>query len=274
MDKKKLSEGEGFVTETARLEKRCSPLIQLCSFAEGKEDNEVFPCRTYLRDLYIEATGMEEYIDGCGAQKNERWYPFREAVAAVKMFSHVYYDLLHIREATPYYSLLAIEGDFNGETRENLEILRGAIFASTRTVLTRVPECGLFAEGFETDSDHCYEEEPSIRFPADRETRHVEEPGKTVVYLATKFLNLAEEEDVREVLRQRMEDDYESYIPCKVNEEILRIVEARFHNLQSHYDTHIFESDIETQDRNLKILRGHISIIYHLRDRHQSGSLF
>ena len=41
-------------------------------------------------------------------------------------------------------------------------------------------------------------------------------------------------------------------------------MESRFHNLQSLYDTYIFESDIEEQNESLLYLRGHISIIYHL----------
>jgi len=268
--------------ELEKMEKRCLPLFRLCAFALEKEDFDLFPCRNYLRDLYIEATGMEEFVDSCGAQKNELWYPFREAVAAVKMFSHVYYDLLHIQEATPYYSLLSIEGDFAGDTRTALAHFRNAIITSARVLIERATKCNLFHESYKSSKDLCYDEESNIRLPADRMTRHVEKPGKIVVYLATKFLNLSEEQDVREVLTLRQEEQYERLVPFKVNEEILRIVEARFHNLQSHYDTNIFESDIESQDRNLLVLRGHISIIYHLVEiatnlchyfeRHMSGS--
>ena len=281
-DEKRPPEGIQYSCQVAQLEKRSRNLYELCSFAMQKRGNEIFPCRNYLRDVYIEATGMEEFIDGCGAQKNELWYPFREAVAAVKMFSHLYYDLLHIEEATPYYSLLSIDGDFEGEIRENLCIIKETIYSSAETLIERAKACGLYKIEPDVSYDPCMEEEPSIRFPADRKTRHVEKPGKTVVYLATKVLNLAEEDDVREVLRIRNDDEYESHIPFRVNEEILRIVEARFHNLQSHYDTNIFESDIEYQDSNLKVLRGHISIIYHLLEiathlahyyeRHMSGS--
>ena len=263
VDKQEVAEPECSAKEIKGVERRCLFLIQLCSFALGKEDEKSFPSRNYLRELYKESTGMEEYIDRCGAQKNELWYPFREAVAALKMFSHLYYDLLHIQEATYYYSLLTIEGDFAKETQLTLEKLRTAIFASTRTMLERMEECGLFREGFLVEEKSYSEEDRPFKFPANRETRHVEKPGGTVVYLATKFLNLAEDEDVREVLQTNREN-YEDLIPDQVNEEILRIVAARFHNLQAHYDTRIFESDVESQDRRLKVLRSHISVTYHL----------
>jgi len=250
----------------ARLEKRCAFLLQLCRFALEKEDVDIFPCRDYLRDLYIEATGMEEYIDSCGAQKNRIWHSYREGVASVKMFSHVYYDLLHIQDATPYYSLLSVPGDFAGETRAALTVFRASIINSARTLLKRANSCLLMNGQTTSPVDNCYEEEFAVRLPADREVRHVDSPGQTVVYLATKFLNLAEEPDVREVLQQRAGGTYENLVPTRVNEELLRLVEARFHNLQSRYDTRISESDIEMQDRNLLVLRGHISIIYHLTE--------
>lgn len=70
INERKPSETEAFICHKASLEKRCKILYQLCTFARDKHDVEIFPCRNYLRDIYIEATGMEEFIDGCGAQKN------------------------------------------------------------------------------------------------------------------------------------------------------------------------------------------------------------
>ena len=263
IDKEVVTEGGCPLEEIPRVERRCRSLIQLCSLARGKEEDELFPPRNYLRELYKESTGIEEYIDRCGAQKNELWYPFREAVAALKMFSRLFYNLLHIQEAIPRYKLLTIEGDFPSETQVILRNLRSTIFSSSQMMMDRVEECGLFKEGFQDERETYREDDPSFRFPEDRQIRHIEQPGKTVVYLASKFLNLAEDEDVCEVLREHGED-YEKLIPSQVNEEILRIVKARFHNLQAHYDTYIFESDIEDQDRKLRTLRSHISITFHL----------
>ena len=38
----------------------------------------------------------------------------------------------------------------------------------------------------------------------------------------------------------------------------------RFHSLQSLYDTHVSETEVEGLDAGLLILRGHVSVVYHL----------
>jgi hypothetical protein len=42
-----------------------------------------------------------------------------------------------------------------------------------------------------------------------------------------------------------------------VNEDVLRGLEAKFHGLQSQYDTYISDSYIEIADTNLPVMRGH-----------------
>ena len=98
----------------------------------------------------------------------------------------------------------------------------------------------------------------------DRKLRHIENPGKSLIYLATEFINLKPEMLLFSKLSTLKKSDYKNYIPDSVSEEKLRLVLVRFHNLQSLYDTYLSESDIELSDPRLKILRGHISFIYHM----------
>ena len=44
------------------------------------------------------------------------------------------------------------------------------------------------------------------------------------------------------------------------------VIENKFHSLQSLYDTYLSESNVEDHDKNLRILKSHISIIYRLLD--------
>jgi len=59
-------------------------------------------------------------------------------------------------------------------------------------------------------------------------------------------------------------ENYRDYIPDPISEEKLRNLEYKFHNLQSLYDTHISDSNVESLDENLPVLRGHVSVIFHL----------
>lgn len=240
------------------------PLTGLCSIAVNSSNTSPFPCREFLSRLHREATRIEELVDGYGAQTNEKWFPFREAVAAAKLFSAVTYEVLHIRHGVSRYQLLGTDTGLRADTEKVVTRMREAIKILSGTILEQIDRCGLNRLGKPPDFVPCTDEILPFRLRADRTVRHVDRVGETVVYLSTQFLNLSEDGDVRDVLIARDEDRYEDAIPEPISEERLRIVEARFHNLQSLYDTYIFESDIEEQNADLPILRGHISLIYHL----------
>jgi hypothetical protein len=249
---------------TEFLTRQTGRLAMLCRFAQRSAEEPQFPCRDFLSQLNREATRIEEIVDVHGAQNNEKWFPFREVIAAAKLFSSVTYELLHIDAATTRYRLVGVESGFAGDTAEVIDSMRAAILALSETIVAELERCRLATGGAAEDFDPCSTETLPHRLPADRQVRHTERVGETVVYLATHFLNLSEDPDVQEVLEERTPDVYETVIPEPICEERLRIVETRFHNLQSTYDTYIFETDTEEQNERLPMLRGHVSLIYHL----------
>ncbi len=242
----------------------CLPLFALCDYLVKHRSGQFETVPALLIQLHTESTTVEELVDNFGAQYNNKWYPFREAIAAMKLFSSVCYNVLHIQDALPRYRLIEVEGPFYDDTGQTINDLMDAVVAAARNLILQAKRCGVFHVEESSKVDLDSQTPPTHRFPADRTTRHVRRTGKTVVYLSTAFLNLSKDRDVADVLRERDTTNYSKCIPEAVNEENIRLAEARFHNLQSHYDTYIFESDIENQNRNLPILRGHISVIYHL----------
>ena len=214
--------------------------------------------------LFREAARIEELADSHGAQTNEKWFPFRESIAAAKLFSQVTYEILHIRQGMSRYQLLGTETDLESDTESVIVRLREAMVTLCGTILEQLDRCRLGRHEGDQTFKPCVEEKHTYRLPADRDIRHVEWVGESVVYLATQFLNLSEDRDVRDVITERDADMYKEAVPDPISEERLRLVEARFHNLQSLYDTYIFETDMEQQNGDLRTLRGHISLIYHL----------
>jgi hypothetical protein len=82
--------------------------------------------------------------------------------------------------------------------------------------------------------------------------------------LATAFLNLAAESNLANVSERISSEEYTSYFPKIYSEDTLRALELRFHNLQSLYDTYVSETETEVLDSDLPVLRGHISVVFHL----------
>ena len=240
-----------------------APLLAFARFIVAGEHRQEVLTRSFLGSLQQEATRVEELFDQFGARNNRTWFPLREQIAAARLFAEVQHILLHLQHSTPIYHLLPIEEDFAKATRDAIALLHSVLTSNAEEILGLARKIGF--PGVTTEPDRKFREIPTRSGLApDRKKRHVKQPGKTVVYLATAFLNLSEESRPLEVYREAREGDYAQCIPDSISEEGLREIENKFHSLQSLYDTHISDSDIEDQDHNLKIMRGHVSIIYHL----------
>jgi len=77
-------------------------------------------------------------------------------------------------------------------------------------------------------------------------------------------LNLASESEQVRAACEAEPDEYADYVSESANEDRLRALELRFHSLQSLYDTFVSGTELEKADTNLPVLRGHISVVFHL----------
>jgi hypothetical protein len=220
--------------------------------------------RPLLGEIHSQATELEELLDAYDARNNCRWCRFRALIAALKGFSDVSYQLLHIRHALPAYRLLPIERDFAAATRQTLEFTTGVLIRASKQMLAQAQELHLpIPETHHREESYC-EVLPLGRLARNCRAHRTETVSEMVTLLATAFLNLAaDSKDVRAAGRARSEE-YPSFLADAVREERLRGLELRFHNLQSQYDTYVAGTLSERKDPDLLVLRGHISVVFHL----------
>jgi hypothetical protein len=207
---------------------------------------------------------IEELLDAYDARNSCRWCSFRSITAALKLFSDVSYELLHIQHSLHAYRLLPIERDFVKATEEALNFTARTLSLAGKQMIRRAKQLGLIIPKGGLREKSYTEELPAGRLPHDCGTRRIETVSETVTLLATAFLNLAaESKDVRSASRAKPEE-YASYVLDSLSEERLRSLELRFHNLQSLYDTYVSGTEAEDLDTDLPVLRGHISVVFHL----------
>ncbi len=246
------------------ISKRARRLLSLANYLSGCSSNNEFLVRSFLGEFFSQSLQMEELLDAYDASNNCKWCLFRSLTAAIKLFSDVSYELLHIQHALPAYRLLPIKGDFVKATKEILGFTGDILIKAAKQMFNRASELKLPVPS-ETEHEKSYTEEfPPGRLPRDCKTRKSESVSEMVALLATAFLNLASEsKDVRAASRAKPEE-YLSYAEHSITEESLRTLELHFHNLQSQYDTYVSGTDAEKQDKDLLVLRGHISVVFHL----------
>jgi len=220
--------------------------------------------RPLLVELLSQATLMEELLDAYGAQNNRRWHPYRSLMAAAKLFANVHYMLQHVRHSMSAYRLLPVGGDMVAATDEALEFSGQVLVQTAGAIVQQAERLGLAVSHVDLRTTLFAEELPPGRLRRDRTSRAAQSAGATVVHLATAFLSQAAESDLLHEHCKRQPTHYAECIPDPINEEELRRLTDKYHNLQSMYDTHVSDTQTESLDADLPVLRGHISVIFHL----------
>lgn len=244
--------------------KRAQTLLGLAKHLTQCQSNKEIMIRPLMGELLSQSTQIEELLDAYGAGSNCQWCAIRSLTAVVKLFSDVSYELLHIKYSLPAYRLLPIEQDFMKATEETLEFTVDVLRQAAKQTIAKAEQLELPVPSQRLREESYTEELPPGRLEHHCETRRIETVAETVTLLTTAFLNLAvESEDVRAASRAKPED-YASCVLDAVSEKKLRSLELRFHNLQSLYDTYVSGTEAAKLDPDLPVLRGHISVVFHL----------
>lgn len=244
--------------------KRVCKLLWIALFLSERRQNPITLTRPLAADLLSQSIQIEELLDAYGARNNRQWCRFRSLVATMKLFAEVTYELLHIHHSLPSYRLLPIEHDFATATARSLELTHEVLVTTANRILAQASRLGLPVPADERREQNYTEYLPSGRLPHDRAARKIKSASETVTYLATAYLNLAAKSELLNIVEKVEPQNYMSCFPNPISEDSLRGLKVHFHCLQSLYDTHVSETEIEYLDTDLSTLRGHISIVFHL----------
>ncbi len=239
-------------------------LFSLCKYAINIESKEKVLNRKFLGRLHLESEWMEETLDRHGAIHNISWLPFREVIAAEKIFSSACLDLLFLKNIEPNYELLREESGFTKAIDKNLDSFFNIIVKISTEILHLGKKHSIDIITNDLNYGMFKEEHIMGKLKTTRKSHRGDGLHNKAIYLATTFLNLSPEVHIIEALHCIKDRNIKDCIPDHINEEKLRFLKARFHNLQSTYDTYLSKTDLEKEDKDLLILREHISIIYRL----------
>ncbi len=244
--------------------RRSGSLFRASAFLVAHAHSHKILTRPLLGELLYQSTLLEELLDAYGARNNSHWERFRSLIAAIKLFSYVSYELLHIQHSIPAYRLLPVEEDFSKRTAETIGFTENILSDATRRLLDEAQKLNLPVHHVDLPEEYYSETLPPGRLPHDLATRKLETVSQTISLLATAFLNLSAECKQALPKGQVQSDSFLCEYIGPVSEDKLRSLELRFHNLQSLYDTYVSTTVAEGIDEELPVMRGHISVVLHL----------
>ncbi len=220
--------------------------------------------RPLLGQIMLQSIEIEELLDSYGAKNNRRWRHFRTIIATAKLFSTVGYELLHIYYALPSYKLLPIQNNLQAATSQTLEFVSSVLLRFCTDLMEQAAELGIKIPSGVIHDSFTTDEVSLDHLENDANVEEVDNVDETVILLASSFLNLAEECKPLQKICLPPKCECNTFTADSISEEQLRQLELKFHNLQSVYDTYVFGTDIESKDPHIAILRGHITIVFHL----------
>lgn len=248
------------------LARRTEKLLGVARCYSAAENDRLVFTRPMMGELLGESTKMQEILDAYGARNNSRWFRFRLLIGAIKQFSNIGYILLHIQHVLPSYRLLPIGEDFVQATESAQTFVGTVLLRVCRKLLAEADTLEIPIPCDERDEQSFLDDAPEGRLPADRPARQIETVAQVVTNLSTAFLNLASECSVVHAARRARPEEYANYIPNPVCEHALLDLRFKFHAMQAMYDTYVKETETENLDPDLPVLRGHISVVFHLME--------
>ena len=206
---------------------------------------------------------LEDFLDFHGAKNNKNWYLYRELTATVRHLSLAANFQKHISNRLVFYDLEDI-GDFSKEGECTLEFLTNAlmkmapvILKEARRLKIRTAETSFSAKDF-----------PSVvtgeMLDYDIDDKDKDQEKKNIVKISSEFLNIATSFEQLKFYEPYSHKEILAIVPNKVNEVEIRRYEMLVHNLQSSFDTYVIHGGFRFGNRELKRLRGHFSVVFHL----------
>ncbi|MHC4355036.1 MAG: hypothetical protein ACYS0H_20225, partial [Planctomycetota bacterium] len=190
---------------------RARALLGLARHLSQCQSRDELATRPLMGALLSQSTQIEEFLDAFGAGNNCRWCGLRSLTAAIKHFSDVSYELLHIRYGLPEYHLLPIEQDFLKATNETIDFTVDILVQVAEKFITKATELDLpIPERTSRERDYV-EKLPAGRLERDCVTRRVETVSESATRLATAFLHLAVESKYVRAAGQAKPEEYVSY---------------------------------------------------------------
>jgi hypothetical protein len=256
------------ITEEDFLElaqERSQDFLRISNFV--REDHMPFTRRFYAH-LLKESEELESFLDDYCARDNKTWYFLGELVACTRNITKAAFIITHVLNRYSAYALKENKTDsFIRDARNVSRLLDETVLSLFKEIKNEALLVGIWLQSEIVKEDLFGAVYPQKRLPYTIDEEDDLDVPRTVVKIATEYLIVVER------FATFGWDSEESHlgdprdaIPDRINEEMSRELVALIHNLQSSYDHSVRRTPLETQNKGLRKLRGHISIPLHLLD--------
>ncbi len=237
-------------------------LLSQCMVSREKDPEKKITNRTFLSLLVANARMLEDFLDDHGAQRNRRWFYFRELVATARGFGQTGYLIVFIQKRYPPDSIEL--KDFK-EFFHRLEQAQNFHVKAIMYVFKRLETCAskLGIKLPDAPFEGLVEPDPlgNDCLPMTLGKTDYGNEEKDIAKICSLYQNLAQNFDpVACISGNKDIKNICQIVPEVINEECIRNSELEMHNLESVYDTYVHYESRKDKDPRLAHLKNYISI--------------
>ncbi len=209
---------------------------------------------------------LEDLLDFHGAKNNKEWVYYREFCALIRHFSLAGYSQKHILNKYSFYDLDQDNRiNYKKEAQNTHQMIQNCLRKASPVILVeaerldiRIPEYGY----------------KKAYFPEILSGQHLEHnidefedtgsQAQNLTRIASEFLEIIEDFEHFAFYEKYEGSKLRELVPDKINEVEIRRFEMLLHNLQSSFDSYVIDTRFSSGKEQLKLLRSHFSIVFHI----------
>jgi phosphotransferase system HPr (HPr) family protein len=222
--------------------------------------------------IHQEADHLETFLDDHGARSNRVFRRFRELVAGIRGFAEKCHVLGHLDQRISQYRMVLpsdVVATFVKELHQTQSFTIEALgkLYKELAIEARLVGCGNPPTVVDPRQLDSAPETVRRKLPNNvDEEAAVGSEGQHIVELSTAYMEIEKQLCRLDAGPQATATELEAFVRSSFTEAVARSFEARIHNLQAKYDTHVRNTPEERRLTDLSVLRGHVSAALHLTE--------
>ncbi len=251
----------------ALVENPCNTFFRLYNSFAARLSKNGNISRKFYSNLNQQTELLESFLDDHGARENKKWNFFTECVASIRNLGIAAFYIRHTLDRYPYYNLRS-DGEnrmeFAKAAKNTLDFLNQSILHIYQEMFDIGKELGL---GFPEDTvspQEFSEVETNKRLPRNISDDDVKNEEERIIYICECIQKSAEMMRQSKIVQTDDPEELKKMVPWMIDEKKARQLINMVHSVQSDFDTYVKNTRMEHENKDLKNLRGYVSIPLHL----------
>ena len=249
------------------LETHCNQLLNIYFLYKVNIEGKKEISRKFYSNLIQEAEYLESFMDEYGARENKTWAFFVEFLASIRNLAIAAFYTRHILDRYPYYNLRESsqnKNNFNTEACGVLKFLNQSILNLFEELHSDAISNGLKVSAELKKQIELTDIEINKRLPRNILEDQIKDEEDRIVEVCHKIQHVFKLMQDANVHRITDLNELKLSVLQKFNEKLARMYKNLVHNIQSDYDTYVKNTKLEQEHKDLKVMRGYISMALHL----------